>query len=62
MLALDGERLDFEGLTEELNYDVYGNYVISHTPGEIANCVEGFRRVHGIDKRRHLNYNKAQTM
>lgn len=37
----------------------------SAIPGEIANCVEGFhrdRRVHGIDKRRHLNYNKAQTM
>lgn len=34
----------------------------SAIPGEIANCVEGFRRVHGIDKRRRLNYNKAQTM
>lgn len=31
VLALDGARFDFEGLTEELNYDVYGNYVISHT-------------------------------
>lgn len=33
VLALDGKRFDFEGLTEELNYDVYGNYVISHTRG-----------------------------
>ena len=31
VLALDGERFDFDGLIEELNYDVYGNYVISHT-------------------------------
>ena len=31
VLALDGERFDFEGLAQELNYDVYGNYVISHT-------------------------------
>ncbi len=29
--ALDGERFDFDGLLEELNYDVFGNYVMSHT-------------------------------
>lgn len=38
VLALDGERFDFEGLTEELNYDVYGNYVISHTRGNSQLC------------------------
>ena len=28
--ALDGERFDFPELIEELNYDVLGNYVLSH--------------------------------
>lgn len=31
VLAFDGERFDFPELIEELNYDVLGNYVISHT-------------------------------
>ncbi len=31
VLALDGERFDFAGLIEELNYDVFGNYIMSHT-------------------------------
>ena len=29
--ALDEASFDFEGLLEELNYDVFGNYVMSHT-------------------------------
>lgn len=29
--ALDGDKFDFDGLLEELNYDVFGNYVMSHT-------------------------------
>ena len=29
--ALDGERFDFDGLIRELNYDVLGDYVMSHT-------------------------------
>ena len=29
--ALDGDRFDFDGLIRELNYDVLGDYVMSHT-------------------------------
>ena len=29
--ALDGERFDFDGLIRELNYDVLGDYIMSHT-------------------------------
>ena len=28
--ALDGEKFDFDGLIEELHYDTWGNYVLSH--------------------------------
>lgn len=29
--ALDGDRFDFDGLIRELNYDILGDYVMSHT-------------------------------
>ncbi len=31
VVAQDGDKMDFPGLIEELNYDVFGNYVMGHT-------------------------------
>lgn len=30
VLALDGDRFDFDGLIEELYYDTFGNYILAH--------------------------------